>query len=427
MPSKWLYWLVQSPSRNYSRRQVLCTAIILFTLMAWLASALNWFAGLSFTMIWLPLIGSVANCYLYLKVRFTEGDEILSSYLFCYLSLFVMLCAWPLNNGAVGSIPPVLVTFIVMGAFVLPSTHGYLIYTLITVASGVTLTALDIHYPGWIPPYNDVISQKMDLGYSVMMDGFIIGICLYFFRIRYESEQQVLKSSVDYKSRFLAQMSHEMRTPLNAIIGFSRILSQTEVNAETRSLYLERIHDNGKSLLSLFEDLLDISKIEAGELNLNYDEVKLEELLQQCLSRYEQAAESKYLYLRQEFNGPYSLYTDPQRLKQIVSNLLSNAVKYTPPQEYVYMNTFTREHSLCIEVKDTGPGIREKEQEQIFTPFYRAEDQVNYKSEGSGLGLAIVIELCERMGYTLRLISEEGEGSTFQVWIPLQAPNHPVV
>jgi signal transduction histidine kinase len=326
-----------------------------------------------------------------------------------------------MNGGTIGSVPLFLIGVVMLSSFILDDNKAYLTFISVLITAFCSLFALDIFVPGWLLRYPDLAVQTLDMGLATLFLLILCSLSLAIFRTRYEKERRALERSVDYKSRFLAQMSHEVRTPLNAILGFSKLLkkdpSEQFLNSE-QHLYLQRIHDNGLSLLAFFDDLLDISKIEEGQLRLHLQkEINLSELLEQCVSHYQFSIRDKALAFQQHFAlaEPCLLYTDPQRLKQMVGNLLSNAIKFTPPQGHVELNTFQDKNLLCIEVQDSGPGIKKSEQELVFTPFYRDNSQ----AAGSGLGLAIIKELCDLMGYQLRLKSDEGQGSCFQIWIPL--------
>jgi signal transduction histidine kinase/DNA-binding NarL/FixJ family response regulator len=225
------------------------------------------------------------------------------------------------------------------------------------------------------------------------------------------------------KNIFLANMSHEIRTPMNAILGFCDLL-QGEINSSCAHSYLEIIATSGKTLLALINDILDISKIEAGQLKLHYEPVSLDILSQEVTQIFNDKARQKEISLILNFdnNIPSLVKLDEVRLRQILSNLVSNALKFT---ETGYVRISLKQYSyddshigLEISVEDTGIGISEEQQELIFKPFTQAEGQNIRKYGGNGLGLPIVRRLTELLGGTITLLSEPQQGSRFLVYFP---------
>ncbi len=417
----FLHWCIQGEDFHHRNKSLLCTALLVSSILAFISLSINYSLHFPPILVGLNAFFCIVYPILYWRTRFTSGHEALYANAFIYLTLVFLFCSWPLNGGVIGSVPLFLIGIVILSAFVLESNKAYLRFIGILLVVFCSLLSLDIFVPDWLFLYPDLGVQTLDMGLATLFLLMLCSLSLAIFRNRYEKERRALERSVAYKSRFLAQMSHEVRTPLNAILGFSKLLKANK-SAQTldveQQLYLQRIHENGLSLLAFFDDLLDISKIEEGQLRLHLQkEINLSELLAQCVSHYQFSINDKALDFQQHSSlpEPCLLDTDPQRLKQMISNLLSNAIKFTPPQGRVSLNTFQEKSQLCIEVQDSGPGIKKSEQELVFTPFYRD----NSRAAGSGLGLAIIKELCDLMGYQLRLKSKEGQGSCFQIWIPL--------
>ena len=224
------------------------------------------------------------------------------------------------------------------------------------------------------------------------------------------------------KSEFLANMSHEIRTPMNSVIGFSEILFDEDLT-ETQREYVEFIYQNGKNLLLIINDILDISKIEAGKLEVEIVESDLEPILQDVDSMLRFQAEGKGLEFKiaRAAQLPERIYTDPGRLRQCLVNLANNAVKFTD-EGHVYINvsleTGDNGHFLRFDVEDTGIGIPLEKQELIFEPFKQADGSTTRKYGGSGLGLAIAKQLTELLGGNLTVTSQENKGSVFSLGIP---------
>jgi signal transduction histidine kinase len=228
------------------------------------------------------------------------------------------------------------------------------------------------------------------------------------------------------KSEFLANMSHELRTPLNAIIGFSEVLIEQmfgEVN-DKQLEYLKDIHSSGHHLLSLINDILDLSKIEAGRMELELSSFDLPELLDNCLMLVRERAARHGLALALEVQeGLGDWVADERKVKQVVINLLSNAVKFTPEGGNVSLRARRLDaagESAAVEVAvvDTGVGIAAAEQALVFEEFRQASGEHLRKSEGTGLGLALAKRFVELHGGAMRLESAVGRGSTFAFTLP---------
>jgi hypothetical protein len=224
------------------------------------------------------------------------------------------------------------------------------------------------------------------------------------------------------KSAFLATMSHELRTPLNSIIGFTGILLQElpgSINDEQRK-QLHMVQNSSRHLLSLINDVLDISKIEAGQLDLVYTEFNLVQAINKIVSLVKPQADKKGLELRTEHKDMKAIIEcDQRRLEQVVLNLLSNALKFTE-EGFVAVTTTTHGSNYVISVQDTGIGIAVSELDKLFKPFQQIDSGLTRKYEGSGLGLSICYQLLHLMGGQIVVISEPGKGSTFRAVVPIR-------
>jgi len=244
-----------------------------------------------------------------------------------------------------------------------------------------------------------------------------------------ENKSQELEAASRHKSEFLASMSHELRTPLNAIIGFSEVLVERmfgDLNAK-QAEYLQDIHASGQHLLSLINDVLDLSKIEAGRMELEPEAVDLVELLDSALNLMSERAERQGLTLAADIEtGIETWVVDGRKIKQVLLNLLSNAIKFTPGGGQVEVQVrHTPEGSLEISVTDTGIGIAVHDQASIFEEFQQAGGSFLRKSEGTGLGLAVARRFVELHGGRIDLHSVLGQGSTLSITLPareLEAP-----
>jgi len=222
------------------------------------------------------------------------------------------------------------------------------------------------------------------------------------------------------KSAFLATMSHELRTPLNSIIGFTGIILRERVGPlnDEQKKQLNMVRSSSQHLLALINDVLDISKIEAGQLQLVPEDVSLPHLIEKTLQSVHPLAEKKGLELTLEI--PREIDTvkgDPRRIEQVILNLLSNAIKFTEKGS-VRVVCEPNENSIIVKVIDTGIGIREEDTEKVFQTFRQVDAGLNRSHEGTGLGLSISKRLAELMGGDLKVTSVLGSGSTFSFSLP---------
>ena len=232
-----------------------------------------------------------------------------------------------------------------------------------------------------------------------------------------------LRTASKHKSEFLANMSHELRTPLNAIIGFTQVLQQKlfgEVN-EKQEEYLADVHSSADHLLELINDVLDLSKVEAGQVELERTEFSLREALERGVVMLRERATNNGISLTLEPDPDVELVeADERRIRQVVFNLLSNAVKFTPQGGSVVVGSAQRNGEVLVSVADTGPGIAPEDQERVFEEFQQTDIGAEQR-EGTGLGLALSKKLIELHGGRIWVESELGQGSTFTFTLPVGA------
>jgi signal transduction histidine kinase/DNA-binding response OmpR family regulator/CHASE3 domain sensor protein len=233
---------------------------------------------------------------------------------------------------------------------------------------------------------------------------------------------QELERASQYKSDFLANMSHELRTPLNSLLILAKLLADNDTGqlSEEQVRYAQTIQSSGNDLLTLINDILDLSKIEAGHMEIKPEPLALVRLTKDLTSLFAPVAEKKNLEFRVEMapECPAYIETDGQRLEQVLRNLLSNAFKFTQQGKVELSVGRASDGQIALSVADTGIGISLEKQNAVFEPFRQADGTISRKYGGTGLGLSICRELVRLLGGTLALGSVEGQGSTFTVLVP---------
>jgi signal transduction histidine kinase len=238
-----------------------------------------------------------------------------------------------------------------------------------------------------------------------------------------EDKGRQLEVASKHKSQFLANMSHELRTPLNAILGYTELILDNiygEAPEKMRHV-LERVQTNGKHLLGLINDVLDLSKIEAGQLTLSLSDYSLAELVQGVYVAVEPLAAQKSLALRTKIaQGLPVGRGDERRLAQVLLNLVGNAIKFTETGE-VAIEASHADGAFNVAVRDSGPGIAAADQTKIFEEFQQVDNTSTRQKGGTGLGLAISRRIVEMHGGRILVDSELGKGSTFTITLPVNA------
>jgi signal transduction histidine kinase len=232
-------------------------------------------------------------------------------------------------------------------------------------------------------------------------------------------EQRIveLELASKHKNDLLTSISHELRIPLNSIIGFSEIMLDHDIPDDQRKMYLGQIQRGGQHLLGLVNDVLDLAKVEAGHMQLNLERVPLRELMVGCVDVIRGMSNPKRLTVLTHCEPNDALVTaDPVRLRQILYNLLSNAVKFTPPGGQISVSARVDAAGAVISVRDNGIGIRPEDKRVIFEPFGQADTAA--RAQGTGLGLPLVRELVALHGGRVWVESAPGAGSCFTFTLP---------
>lgn len=246
----------------------------------------------------------------------------------------------------------------------------------------------------------------------------------YAYTKQLKEVSEMAEAASSFKSAFLSNMSHEIRTPMNAVLGMNEMILR-EAQEQNVQEYAHNIDRAGRALLSIINDILDISKIEAGKLELVKARYEISAVVNDVINMSYQAAHNKGLYYKVEVDPdiPYLLMGDEARMRQVLLNIVNNAVKYTQKGGLTFTCAYksgedARTVEMCFSVSDTGSGIREEDMPRLFNGFERIDIQANRKIEGTGLGLTITKQLVDMMGGKITVESEFGKGSTFRVTVP---------
>jgi two-component system cell cycle sensor histidine kinase PleC len=282
------------------------------------------------------------------------------------------------------------------------------------VSVGTDITALKTHEEKLVDSEQRLMATVADVRASQQRLGELAE--------KYAAEKTRAEEANQAKSKFLANMSHELRTPLNAIIGFSEIMESGmfgPLGAEKYNEYCSDIRSSGEYLLDVINDILDMAKIEAGRMRLDFEKLNLDTLLTEAIRVVSPRAQDKQLDLVAKISPELGLRADRRALKQIMLNLLSNAVKFTPAGGRVTVRGRSADRCIVLAIADTGIGISKDALARLGRPFEQVESQLTKSHHGSGLGLAIAKSLVELHGGQMRIRSSPGKGTLVVVRMPL--------
>jgi len=301
--------------------------------------------------------------------------------------------------------------YFMTGVPVVEKIPDWLVYLIITVTIvGIVFISMSIYLRRSVNQKNATIKERNRIENRLRM---VLG--------ELSIAKEKAEDSDRLKSAFLATMSHELRTPLNSIIGFTGILQQEMVgplNAEQKK-QLGMVRDSSTHLLNLINDVLDISKIEAGQLTPVMASFDLRASIEKCIRTIQPLADKKGLALEIEIGaGVGTFISDQRRVEQIIINLMSNAVKFTEKGK-VRFECNVDESNVTIRVIDSGIGIKKTDMDKLFKPFRQIDTNITRKYEGTGLGLSICKKLVDLLGGNIWVESEIGKGSTFSFKLPI--------
>ena len=335
--------------------------------------------------------------------------------------LFFCNCYWFLNYGSQGSATYLFLVYFFIMIFAW-ETFQIKIIALLVFINILILFGIEMSLPNLIPHYPSESARIIDSYATLAIVLGFITIIIITAKNNYIKQYKMAQKSDQLKSAFLANMSHEIRTPLNAIIGFSQLLTERDMPKDKKERYSQLITENGDYLMKLISDILDVSMIESGQLSIIKQRVNLNNLFKHVYSINNEIIHNKnnaevVLKLETPVKS-LIIEVDEMRLKQIIFNLIGNAIKYTI-KGYIKFGYVLDESNVMFFVEDTGCGIKEEFQPEVFNRFVRHEESREVKTtRGSGIGLSLSKELVHILGGKIWFTSKYKEGTTFYFSLP---------
>jgi signal transduction histidine kinase len=393
---------------------------LLATITGIVSTFVNIILGLGFWITILTFLLALLFGINYYLGRFYYR-HIYSKHATIILMLISINVEWTLNFGSYG---PILYLFVVIQSciIILFQKKERFFFTLFILLNVSVLFYLEYTQPGVFKNYSDNSSRLLDL-YTSTLIYLMLSILLLSVALNFYVKQKERAEKADYlKSAFLANITHEIRTPMNAILGFSQILEK-EISLEKRKKYTKIIIENGQYLMHLIDDILDISKIEANQLEIHFTEFDVNTLIddvKQIISQFLVRIEKTHLKLiNQVVPNNIIINSDKDRIKQVLTNLLSNAAKFTDEGKIIFGYKILPA-SIEFFVEDTGSGIPKEKIDDIFKRFNKVESQENGMfNKGTGIGLSISKQIVELLGGNISVTSEVGKGSRFSFVLPI--------
>lgn len=382
------------------------------------------------------IFGFVAYTGIYIAQKKGVSFNIMSSIYFG-LSFGIMAFAWLPGGGITGAIIQFIILIFISGLLVLP-IRAYLVFILLTSVIVIGFAIYEYFNPGAAVSYSNNLHRIRDISIASIISIVVLGFSLFTFKRSYVRDRESLGKAINdiqvekvkaesadkAKSQFLATISHEMRTPLNGIVGISELLGETDLNPEQVEM-VKNLSYSSNMLHSLISDVLDLTTIEDENLELNENKFHLDSEIKDILEIFRPKIDSRkaFLHLHHEHDNsiPKVLYGDISRIRQVLVNLVNNGIKFTNDGSVIIQTKLLKKEdgiaTIQFSVSDTGVGISKEDQDKLFTKFFRT--RLANTIEGTGLGLTISKRLVELMGGEISFTSQLKKGSTFSFDLPL--------
>ncbi len=362
-------------------------------------------------------------CILYYFARFRSSFLLPVWGIMVFTSLSIPV-AWFLNSGIFGSTIYICFVVLVLFTIIAPRKLRYIIPSLF-IAEIIAVIAVEYFHPYLVVPYVSRGMQFIDIIINLAFSLIILLTAILLVMKNYEQEKLKAEESNRLKSYFIANISHEIRTPMNSILGFSELLRDESLPPAEKQNYIDIIHKSGNHLLKLIDDLIDLSRIEAGQLIISEKPFSLKDLMRELYDIYNIMIKDHVRSLRFTMGPPgYScpdmIVADELRIRQVLINLIGNAVKFTHFGIVEFGCRVSELGRLLFHVSDTGIGIAKEELVHLFKEFKQADESHTRKYGGAGLGLSISKKLVNLMGGDIWLESEKEKGTVFYFDIPFK-------
>ncbi|MBO6573316.1 MAG: response regulator [Balneola sp.] len=411
-------------------------AIFLTILVFLFWTGFSFYAGYQTLIKTIFVFGFVAYTGIYIAQKKGVSFNIMSSIYFG-LSFGIMAFAWLPGGGITGAIIQFIILIFISGLLVLP-IRAYLVFILLTSVIVIGFAIYEYFNPGAAVPYSNETHRIRDTSIASIISIVVLGFSLFTFKRSYVRDRESLGKAINdiqvekvkaesadkAKSQFLATISHEMRTPLNGIVGISELLGETDLNPEQVEM-VKNLSYSSNMLHSLISDVLDLTTIEDENLELNENKFHLDSEIKDILEIFRPKIDSRkaFLHLHHEHDNsiPKVLYGDISRIRQVLVNLVNNGIKFTNDGSVIIQTKLLKKEdgiaTIQFSVSDTGVGISKEDQDKLFTKFFRT--RLANTIEGTGLGLTISKRLVELMGGEISFTSQLKKGSTFSFDLPL--------
>ncbi|MFY9153444.1 MAG: HAMP domain-containing sensor histidine kinase [Prolixibacteraceae bacterium] len=413
-----LMGLIYGPDARAFEQRVTLITTLLMVLILIIATLSNYLLGLKSSIVLSTAAGVFTFSLVYLYGRFySVGIKYL--WTVSFLFLFFIDILWFVNYGTHG---PNMPFFIILYAFfilIFDKKYFFLITSFLFV-NLVILYFIESQYSQKIGQYTDNSIRLLDIYTSMFFSMVAVYAFMTAIKRNYVFEFERAKKADQLKSAFLANMSHEIRTPLNAIVGFSSLMSDEYISDIEKKKFDKQIQKNSDYLLSLIDDIIDVSKIESNQLTVKNEQVDVVPLIRQITQSFQLGIpEGKNIRIYENLSmSELIVHTDKIRFEQILRNLLANAVKFTE-KGYVEVGCIRNNDYYIFSVKDTGLGIHTDDQKVIFERFMKVENDKQHLYRGTGIGLFLTKQLVELFGGKVWLESALGQGTIFYFSIPV--------
>ena len=414
---------IGNPNEFQFEHRFFNSILFLVVVISFLASIINLLLQFDMSVTSMTLISLVVYLLLYWFSRFKKILEP-TRWIAIIVLLVLLIPMWFTNGGSKG---PIIFIFTILFSYTLLMLDKFAKKLLIflIVIELVTLLAMEYYYPEWVSKYDNDLTRMIDLLTALLMYFSLGAVIIIYARKNYIKEKLKAEKSDYLKSAFLANMSHEIRTPMNSIIGFSQLLNRENLEKSKKEQYIKIINDNGKYLLRLIGDIIDISKIEADQMKFMMTRLNLKDLFLRLYTTFDQLlgdSNKRNILLKYELfvDENISFITDETRLEQIFTNLMLNAIKFTHRGSITFGYKL-RGNEILFYVKDTGIGIQKENLGEIFDRFRKVEtEHSNVLFKGTGIGLALSKSLVEMLKGKIWVESSYGEGSVFYFTHPAE-------